>query len=72
MTWCKKDPEDETMIAYVFKTKECDGSTETLYFTSEDFVSYCMLERIRNAWVESITLVENEFGKQYTAVLYED
>ena len=67
-TWCRKDPDDTTLIAYTFT----DSDGETSYFTSEDECSYSFLGRLRNAWIESIDLVENEFGKQWNAVLYED
>lgn len=68
ITWCKKDREDETKIVYEFKL--ADGHTE--YFTSEDTVSFSMMERIRNAWIDEITYVSNEFSTHWFAKLYED
>ena len=49
VTWANKDPEDETPIIYTFKAKE-----KTYHFTSEDILPFAMMERIRNAWVETI------------------
>lgn len=72
ITWAKKDPDDETPIVYTFKTKEWDGSSKTLYFTSEDFVSPAMMSRIRAAWVEKIDRVKNEFENCWNVVLYEE
>ena len=63
-TWAKKDPEDTRRIFYLLTDK--DGKIEV--FTSEDTVSYSMLERVRNAWVRSIKLV----GETWYADLYED
>ncbi len=71
-TWCRKDPDDMTLIAYTFKTKEWDGTEKIYYFTSEDVCSFSMLERLRNAWIESITRVKNELADQWNIVLYED
>lgn len=67
-TWCRKDPNDETKIVYEFTTAE----GETLYFTSEDSVSFSMLTRIRCAWIEKIEYVSNEFSTHWFAKLYED
>ena len=71
-TWCNKDLNDETKIIYTFKMKEADGSEHTEYFTSEDFASYSMLSRLREAWIESIKRVQNEFEDAWNVVLYED
>lgn len=71
-TWCKKDPTDETKIVYTFKMKEADGTRHTSYFTSEDTCSYTMLSRLREAWIESIERVKNEFSDHWAVVLYED
>ena len=71
-TWCRKDLEDTTKIVYTFKMKEWDGTVETRYFTSEDVVSYSMIERIRNAWIESVERIRNEFSDHWYVVLYED
>ena len=67
-TWCKKDPDDTTMIAYTFT----DSDGHTTYFTSEDSCSFTFIGRLRNAWIKKIELIENEFGKQWNAVLYEE
>ena len=67
ITWAKKDPDDETPIRYEFK-----GKDRVWRFTSDDEVSYSMLERIRNAWVESIEKVSTDQGEVWKAVLYED
>ena len=72
VTWCKKDPEDETPIHYTFYKKEADGKTEVIHMTSEDTVSFSMLERVRQAWVKSITTGEDESGKWWNVVIYED
>lgn len=72
ITWCRKSPDDETKIVYTYKMKEADGTTETRYFTSEDIVSWSMLSRIRNAWVESIERVKNEFEDVWNVVIYDD
>lgn len=64
LTWAKRDPNDERKIVYTFK--ESDG--EVLHFTSEDIVPFSMLSRIRDAWIEQITLKDNA----WYAVLYED
>ena len=72
ITWCKKDPEDETFIKYTFKEKDDDGNVIEKYFTSEDTCSFSFMERLRNAWVESIILVENSVEKYWNAILYED
>lgn len=68
VTWCRKDVNDETKIVYTFKTY--DG--KTLFFTSEDDCSFSMIRRIRNAWIESIEYVQNEFSTHWHATLYED
>ncbi len=72
MTWARKDPDDETKIVYTFRTKEWDGTTKTMYFTSEDTVAYSMIRRIRAAWIEKIERVQNEFEDCWNIVLYED
>ena len=71
-TWCRKDIEDTTKINYTFKMKEWNGTEHTAYFTSEDDCSYTMIGRIRNAWIENITRVQNEFEDAWNVVLYED
>jgi hypothetical protein len=68
ITWAKKDPNDDTKIFYTFRTKEADKSSKTLYFTSEDEVSFSMMERIRAAWVEKIEKVNNAWN----VIIYED
>lgn len=72
ITWCKRDVEDETPIRYTLKAKEADGRESVLHFTSDESVSFATLERIRYAWVESITLESDGKGKYWNAVLYED
>lgn len=72
ITWCKRDVEDETPIRYTFKSKEADGQESVEHFTSEQCVSFSLLERIRYAWIESITLESDESGNYWNAVLYED
>lgn len=71
-TWCKKDPDDETKIVYTFKMKEGDGTVNLRYFTSDDSCSYFFLGRLREAWIESITRVQNDFEDAWHVVLYED
>lgn len=71
-TWCRKDPDDETKIVYTFRMKEADGYEHTAYFTSEDGQSYSMLSRLREAWIEKIERVQNEFDDAWNVVLYED
>ena len=75
VTWCKKDPEDETKIVYTFKMKEWDGTMHTEHFTSETSFElgekpnpFEMLERVRYAWVESIERKDDAWH----VVLYED
>jgi len=63
VTWAKKDPNDSRPIHYTFK-----GSDGTQHFTSEDVVSFSTMERIRNAWVEKIELIDGVWN----AVIYED
>lgn len=62
-TWCGKNINDMRTIHYTFK---CDG--EVKKFTSDDDVSFSMLMRIADAWIESIELVDNE----WFVVIYED
>lgn len=64
LTWCKKDVEDERKINYTLKTYE----NQVLKFTSEDEQPYSMLVRLRNAWIDKIELINNE----WFASLYED
>ena len=70
-TWCKRDPEDTTKIVYTFHMKEADGREHTEYFTSEDPQSWSMLSRLRNAWIQKIEKVTNEFQDAWYAELYE-
>lgn len=72
ITWCKKDLEDERKINYTFRNFE-DG--KDAHWTSEDTCNFSTMERIRNAWIESIELIKNEFNNpegEWYAVLYED
>ena len=71
-TWCKKDPEDTTKIVYTFKMKEWDGYKHTELFTSEDPQSFSMIHRLREAWIESIERVQNDFSDHWAVILYED
>ncbi len=64
ITWCRKDPNDETPINYTFKTSD----KEILNFSSEDVVSFSTMERIRNAWIENIQLVNGVWN----VTIYED
>ena len=69
ITWAKKDPNDETPILYGFRTY--DG--KNLCFTSEDTVSPSFMERIRQAWIESIEKRKDPNGIEYWSVsLYEE
>ena len=68
ITWAKKDPDDETKISYVFEMHLDDGSRELKTFTSEDPLPFWMLERVRNAWIDSI----NRTSEGWYVVLYED
>lgn len=63
-TWAKKDPEDTRKIFYCLTGK--DGNIEV--FTSEDYVPFSMLERVRNAWVRSI----KSNGETWYVDIYED
>lgn len=64
VTWCKKDVNDERKINYTVKTY--DG--KVLTFTSEEEQPRSMLVRLREAWVDKIELVNNEWNVS----LYED
>ena len=63
VTWCRRDPDDERPIKYTFKST--DGIQK---FTSDDVVSFSTMERIRNAWIESIELIDNTWN----VVIYEE
>ena len=64
VTWAKKDPDDETPIDYTFR-----GNDGVHYFNSDcDYCTPSMMERIRNAWVESIKLVNG----RWKVVIYEE
>lgn len=65
ITWAKKDPNDESRIVYTFKTAK-----ETMHFTSDDYVNWSIMERIRQAWIEDIKW--NQKGGFWDVVLYED
>ncbi len=66
VTWCRKDPNDETKIVYTFHTY--DG--KSMHFTSEDDLEnpYMMLERIREAWIRKI----ERFPDHWEVELYEE
>lgn len=67
-TWCRKDEDDETKIVYEFKTYDGD----TLYFTSEDDMSFSMIHRLHYAWIDKIEKIENEVSTHWFAKLYEE
>ena len=58
--WCKKDPDDERKINYVFT--EWNGNKQ--FFTSEDAVTPLMMLRLQEARVQRIRLVGNEWYVQ--------
>lgn len=68
VTWCKRDPNDDTKIIYTFRMKNADGTEETKRFTSEDEVPFWMLDRIRNAWIKSIARID----EAWIVEIYED
>ena len=68
LTWAKQNPDDESKIVYTFRTKEFDGAQKTMRFTSEDVVPWSMLDRIREAWIESIDRIDDV----WYVVIYED
>ena len=63
ITWATKDVEDTRKIIYTFKE---DGSIQ--HFTSEDYVSPEIMNKIRYAWIESIELIDNVWN----VILYAD
>ena len=63
ITWAKKDTKDTRRLVYTFKS---DNGVE--YFTSDDYVSPSMMNRIRYAWIDKIELIDNEWN----VILYED
>lgn len=65
-TWCRRDLDDERKINYTFRNFNEDG--KDAHFTSEDTCNYSTLERLRDAWIESIELINNEWN----VILYED
>ena len=71
-TWCRKDPEDETMIVYAVHFKEWDGTIKTEYFTSDDIVSVSTIHRLREMWIKTVERVKNEFQDAWVVELYED
>ena len=72
VTWCRKEPDDNTTIAYTFNLIDENGEHLTKYFTSDDTCSFVFMERLRAAWIESIDRVSNEFFDGWNVVLYED
>ena len=58
--WCKKDPDDERKINYVFTA--WNGNKQ--FFTSEDEVTPLMMLRLQEARVQRIRLVGNEWYVQ--------
>lgn len=61
-TWCKRDPDDERKINY--RVLDYDGKVYT--FTSEDEVSLSFFNKVSNAWIKNIDLINDE----WYAVLY--
>lgn len=55
--WCRKDPDDERKINYVFT--EWNGEKQS--FTSEDEVTPLMMLRLKEARVQRIRFVGNEW-----------
>ena len=55
--WCKLDINDERKIHYVF----WDNKGKCHVFTSDDIVSWEMLEKIRNSIIEDVMLLFNEW-----------
>lgn len=55
--WCKKDPDDERKINYVFT--EWNGNKQ--FFTSEDEMTPLWILRLQEARVQRIRLVGNEW-----------
>lgn len=60
--WCKKDPNDNRKINYVFT--EWDGTKQ--FFTSEDELTPSWIFRLQEAYVQRIRLVGNEWYVQLT------
>lgn len=58
--WCKKDPDDERKINYVFT--ERSGNKQ--FFTSEDEMTPLWILRLHLARVQRIRLVGNEWYVQ--------
>lgn len=58
--WCKKDPDDERKINYVFT--EWNGDKQ--FFTSEDEMTPMWILRLQEARVQRIRLVGNEWYVQ--------
>ena len=58
--WCKKDPDDERKINYVFT--EWNGNKQ--FFTSEDEMTPMWILRLQEARVQRIRLVGNEWYVQ--------
>lgn len=55
--WCKLDVDDERKIHYVF----WNNKGKRHIFTSDDIVSWEMLEKIRNSVIEDIMILHNEW-----------
>ena len=53
-SWCRADKNDERKIVYTFRIAD-----KTHHFTSDDRVSFPMMEDIRSARIESIELKDN-------------
>ena len=63
VTWAKRDPEDTKAMKITFKST--DG---VIKLNSGQPISYSMMERIREAWIESVELVDNE----WIIIIYEE
>lgn len=57
ITWCRQDEDDERKINYTF-TEE-DGNV--LVFTSDGFMPFSFVQRLGQAWVRSIELIDGEW-----------
>lgn len=54
-TWCKKDVKDERKIDYTFTT--CEGEVQK--FTSDEEFDNSFIQRIGQAWIKSLKLVDD-------------
>lgn len=68
ITWARRDMNDTTPIKYTFK----ESTGKELKMTSENTVSYHLMERIRYAWIDSIEKKQDESGEYWDVRIYED